>query len=133
MSLNRVMIIGHLGQDPEIRYTPSGLPVVNISPATDEPSSRRRANRRNAHRGIESWPSGSSLLSVTSISQKGDRCSSKAFCVTQSGRTTSMVANSIAPRSLQAESRSWVHRCRNRILPRWMAHRCQAMRIFPFD
>jgi single-strand DNA-binding protein len=36
MSLNRVMIIGHLGQDPEIRYTPSGLPVVNFSLATDE-------------------------------------------------------------------------------------------------
>src|SRR5260370_34849929 len=36
MSLNRVMIIGNLGQDPEIRYTPSGLPVVNFSLATDE-------------------------------------------------------------------------------------------------
>jgi single-strand DNA-binding protein len=30
------MIIGNLGQDPEIRYTPSGLPVVNFSLATDE-------------------------------------------------------------------------------------------------
>jgi len=36
MSLNQVMIIGNLGQDPEIRYTPSGLPVVNFSLATDE-------------------------------------------------------------------------------------------------
>jgi single-strand DNA-binding protein len=36
MSLSRVMIIGNLGQDPEIRYTPSGLPVVNFSLATDE-------------------------------------------------------------------------------------------------
>ncbi len=36
MSLNKVMIIGHLGQDPEIRYTPTGLPVVNFSVATDE-------------------------------------------------------------------------------------------------
>jgi single-strand DNA-binding protein len=36
MSLNRVMVIGHLGQDPEIRYTPAGLPVVNFSVATDE-------------------------------------------------------------------------------------------------
>jgi len=30
------MIIGNLGQDPEIRYTPSGQPVVNFSLATDE-------------------------------------------------------------------------------------------------
>jgi single-strand DNA-binding protein len=36
MSLNKVMVIGHLGQDPEIRYTPAGLPVVNFSVATDE-------------------------------------------------------------------------------------------------
>jgi single-strand DNA-binding protein len=36
MSLNRAMIIGNLGQDPEIRYTPGGLPVVNFSLATDE-------------------------------------------------------------------------------------------------
>ena len=36
MSLNRAMIIGNLGQDPEIRYTPSGLPVVKFSLATNE-------------------------------------------------------------------------------------------------
>jgi single-strand DNA-binding protein len=36
MSLNRAMIIGNLGQDPEIRYTPTGLPVVNFLVATDE-------------------------------------------------------------------------------------------------
>jgi single-strand DNA-binding protein len=36
MSLNRAMIIGNLGKDPEIRYTPTGLPVVNFSVATDE-------------------------------------------------------------------------------------------------
>jgi single-strand DNA-binding protein len=35
-SLHRVMMIGNLGQDPEIRYTPSGLPLVNFSVATDE-------------------------------------------------------------------------------------------------
>lgn len=36
MSLNKVMLMGHLGQDPEIRYTPTGLPVVNFSVATNE-------------------------------------------------------------------------------------------------
>ena len=36
MSLNRAMIIGNLGQDPEIRYTPTGLPVVIFSVATEE-------------------------------------------------------------------------------------------------
>lgn len=36
MSLNKVMVIGHLGQDPEIRYTPAGLPVANFGVATNE-------------------------------------------------------------------------------------------------
>ncbi len=29
-SLNKVMIIGNLGADPEMRYTPSGSPVTNF-------------------------------------------------------------------------------------------------------
>lgn len=36
MSLNRVMLLGNLGQDPEIRYTPAGMLIVNFSVATDE-------------------------------------------------------------------------------------------------
>jgi single-strand DNA-binding protein len=31
--LNKVMIIGHLGRDPEMRYTPSGRPVASFSVA----------------------------------------------------------------------------------------------------
>jgi single-strand DNA-binding protein len=33
--LNKVMIIGHLGKDPEMRYTPSGRPVTTFNIATD--------------------------------------------------------------------------------------------------
>ena len=32
--LNKVMIIGRLGREPEMRYTPSGRPVTNFSVAT---------------------------------------------------------------------------------------------------
>lgn len=32
--LNKVMIIGHLGRDPEMRYTPSGRPVTSFSVVT---------------------------------------------------------------------------------------------------
>lgn len=35
-SLNRVMIIGNLGQDPELRYTPNQTPVATFSIATTE-------------------------------------------------------------------------------------------------
>jgi single-strand DNA-binding protein len=36
MSLNKVQIIGRLGDDPELRYTGSGTAVANLSIATDE-------------------------------------------------------------------------------------------------
>jgi single-strand DNA-binding protein len=55
MSLNKVMVIGHLGQDPEIRYTPTGLPVVNFSVATDEAfvdSDGKRQERTEWHRVV---------------------------------------------------------------------------------
>ena len=33
-SLNKVQIIGNLGRDPEVRYTPNGNAVCNVSVAT---------------------------------------------------------------------------------------------------
>ena len=33
-SINKVIIIGNLGRDPELRYTPSGSAVCNVSIAT---------------------------------------------------------------------------------------------------
>lgn len=33
-SLNKAMFIGHLGDAPEIRYTPTGVPVATVSLAT---------------------------------------------------------------------------------------------------
>ena len=35
-SLNKVQIIGHLGQEPEVRQLPSGGTVTNITVATSE-------------------------------------------------------------------------------------------------
>jgi len=35
-SLNKILLIGHLGKDPEIRYTPDGSPVATFSIATSE-------------------------------------------------------------------------------------------------
>jgi single-strand DNA-binding protein len=36
MSVNKVIILGRLGQDPELKYTPSGAAVCNFSLATSE-------------------------------------------------------------------------------------------------
>lgn len=35
-SVNRVIIVGHLGRDPELRYMPNGDAVANLSIATTE-------------------------------------------------------------------------------------------------
>jgi single-strand DNA-binding protein len=35
-SLNKIILIGNLGRDPEVRYTPDGTPVANFSLATTE-------------------------------------------------------------------------------------------------
>lgn len=34
--VNKVILVGNLGQDPEIRYTPDGRPIANFSIATSE-------------------------------------------------------------------------------------------------
>ncbi|GFH62323.1 MAG: single-strand DNA-binding protein [Candidatus Desulfovibrio kirbyi] len=43
--LNKVMIIGRLGRDPELRYTQSGAPVANLNIATDESYTDREGNK----------------------------------------------------------------------------------------
>ena len=34
--INKVILVGNLGNDPEVRYTPSGTAVANVSVATGE-------------------------------------------------------------------------------------------------
>lgn len=44
--LNKVMIIGHVGRDPEMRYTPSGRPVTSFSVATSRTWTSSEGDRR---------------------------------------------------------------------------------------
>lgn len=36
MSFNRIIVVGNLGKDPELRYTPQGTAVADFSLATNE-------------------------------------------------------------------------------------------------
>lgn len=36
MSFNKIILVGNLGRDPELRYTPQGVAVCNFSMATNE-------------------------------------------------------------------------------------------------
>src|SRR5579864_5277307 len=35
-SVNKVILVGNLGKDPEVKYTPQGTPVAKFSLATNE-------------------------------------------------------------------------------------------------
>lgn len=55
--LNKVMLIGHLGSDPELRYTESNIPVANFNMATNESYKDQNGNlveRTEWHR-IVAW------------------------------------------------------------------------------
>ena len=47
-SVNRVILLGNLGQDPELRYTPSGVPVCNFNLATSETFTDRDGNKQTS-------------------------------------------------------------------------------------
>ncbi|HDD44120.1 MAG TPA: single-stranded DNA-binding protein [Candidatus Desulfofervidus auxilii] len=49
--VNKVILIGHLGADPELRYTPNGKPVANFRVATTE----RWVNKQGERKEITEW------------------------------------------------------------------------------
>lgn len=55
MSVNKVILVGRLGQNPEVRYTPSGAAVANFSVATNESwtdKSGQKQERTEWHRVV---------------------------------------------------------------------------------
>ena len=52
MSFNKVILVGNLGRDPELRYTPQGTPVCSFSLATNE---RRKDRTTGENNDITTW------------------------------------------------------------------------------
>jgi len=50
-SFNRITIVGYLGRDAELRYTPQGTAVCNFSVATTE----RRKDKSGEYQDITTW------------------------------------------------------------------------------
>lgn len=48
-SVNKVIIVGNLGRDPEIRYMPSGDAIANIAVATSYKSKDRNTGEQKEH------------------------------------------------------------------------------------
>lgn len=56
MSVNKVILVGRLGKDPELKYTPSGSPVCTLTVATSEnwtdKSSGQKQEKTEWHRVV---------------------------------------------------------------------------------
>jgi single-strand DNA-binding protein len=50
-SLNKVMLIGNVGKEPELKFTPSGVPVISFRLATSE----SRRDKDGALREATDW------------------------------------------------------------------------------
>ena len=51
MSFNKITIVGNLGRDPELRYTPQGNAVCNFSMATNE----KRRDKGGETQDVTTW------------------------------------------------------------------------------
>lgn len=51
MSFNKIIIVGNLGRDPELRYTPQGTAVCNFSVATNE----KRKDKSGELQDVTTW------------------------------------------------------------------------------
>jgi single-strand DNA-binding protein len=53
--LNRIVLIGRLTRDPELRYVPSGHPVASFSLAVDRPFANQQGERETDFIDIVAW------------------------------------------------------------------------------
>jgi single-strand DNA-binding protein len=62
--LNKVLLIGNLGADPEIKYTPNGTAIANLNIATSE-------NRKNSE---GEWEEKTEWHRVVAFSKQAETC-----------------------------------------------------------
>lgn len=53
--LNRIILIGRLTRDPELRYTPSGVPVASFTVAVDRPFTNQQGERETDFIDVVVW------------------------------------------------------------------------------
>ena len=51
MSFNKIIVVGNLGRDPELRYTPQGTPVCSFTLATNE----KRKDKTGEMQDLTTW------------------------------------------------------------------------------
>ena len=83
-SINKVILIGNLGKDPELRYTPQGRPVVNFSMATTDRWTNRDGEKqeRTEWHNVVLW--GRQAEVANQYLKKGSCCYIEGRIVTRS-------------------------------------------------
>ncbi len=51
MSFNKIIVVGNLGRDPEMRYTPQGTAICSFTMATNE----RRKDKSGEQQDVTTW------------------------------------------------------------------------------
>jgi single-strand DNA-binding protein len=106
-NLNKVMLIGRLTRDPEMRYTPSGQPLTSFSIATNRYGSATDGEKREFtdYHNIVAWNLGRRNLAeiVAQYTKKGSLVYVEGRLQTRSWegqdgqkrRTTEVIANDV--------------------------------------
>ena len=83
--VNKVILVGNLGKDPEMRYTPNGVPVCSFPMATSESYKDRNSGERITQtewHNIVAWNKTADL--VESFLEKGKEVALEGKLTTRS-------------------------------------------------
>ena len=69
-SVNKVILVGNVGQDPEVKYSQSGIPVAKFSLATNERFKDRNDHGKTGQNGTTLWPGSVWRRSLASTCQR---------------------------------------------------------------
>ena len=106
-SVNKVILVGNLGRDAELRYTPGGSPVATLNLATTEIWNDKAGQRQEKPNGTASSSGGRRRKASTSTSRRGNRSTSRGGCRPGSG-TTRTATSATRPKSGATVSSYWV-------------------------
>ena len=87
--INKVILVGRLGKDPEVRYIPNGGAVANLQVATSESWRDKQTGRYGSRQNGIAWCcSASSRKWLVSICARARRSTSKVSFAPVAGRIT---------------------------------------------
>src|ERR1700677_2826040 len=86
-SVNKVILIGNLGKDPEVKFSPQGTPVAKFSLATNERFKDKDGNwqDRTEWHNITAWARPAEIIGEDV--KKAAKSISKAACAPTPGTT----------------------------------------------